>query len=62
MQKCIISCVMTLSLFLWGITPASATEDNNPVDIVTSERWMMSKQENKLAYVLSIESAIYIET
>ena len=60
MQKFMISCVMTLSLLLVG-TPASAAEDSNPVDAVTGELWMMSTQDNKLAYVLGIESAIYIE-
>ena len=50
---------MALALFLGG--SALASNDLNPVDIVTGELWMMSKQEEKLAYVLGIESAICIE-
>ena len=60
-QKCILSCAMALALLLGGAALAAATEDHNPVDIVTGELWMMSMQEEKLAYVLGIESAIYIE-
>ena len=61
MQKCIISCVTALTLLLGGFTSASASRDMNPVDSVTGELWTMSTQEAKLAYVLGIESAIYIE-
>ena len=61
MQKIMISCVMALALLFGGSALASATEDSNPVDIVTGELWMLSKQEEKLAYVLGLESAIYIE-
>ena len=50
---------MALALLSGVSTPASA--DANPVDIVTGELWLASKQEEKLAYVLGIESAIYIE-
>ena len=60
MQKFMISCAMALALLAWPAL-ASAAEDRNPVDIVTGELWVMSKQEEKLAYVLGIESAIYIE-
>ena len=61
MQKLMISCVMVLALFFCGPALASVTEDLNPVDLVTGELWMMSNQEEKLAYVLGIESAIYME-
>ena len=61
MQKCMISCAMALALLLGGSALASVAEDLNPIDIVTGELWMMSTQEEKLAYVLGIESAIYIE-
>ena len=60
-QKCLISCAMALALLVSGPALASVPENLNPVDIVTGERWMMSKQEEKLAYVLGIESAICIE-
>lgn len=61
MQKYMILCVMALVVLLGGGASASAVEDSNPVDIVTGELWMLSKQEEKLAYVLGIESAICIE-
>ena len=61
MQKCMVSCVMALVLLWGGTVSALAAEASNPVDIVTGELWMLSKQEEKLAYVLGIESAIYIE-
>jgi len=52
---------MVLALLFGGPTLASVAEDLNPVDIVTGKLWVMSTQEEKLAYVLGIESAIYIE-
>jgi len=52
---------MALVLLLGGAASALAAEDSNPVDIVTGELWMASKQEEKLAYILGIESAICIE-
>ena len=61
MKKIIILCVTVLALLSGGPPSASATEDRNPVDIVTGELWMTSKQEEKLAYILGIESAICIE-
>ena len=62
MQKFMISSLMALVLLLGGVAPTSATsEGSNPVDIVTGELWMTSKQEEKLAYIFGIESAIYVE-
>ena len=52
---------MALALLLGGFAPASAVENHNPVDIVTGELWMKSRQEEKLAYLLGIESAIFVE-
>jgi len=56
-----ISFGMALVLLLGWSAAAPAVEDSNPVDLVTGEVWMMSQRENKLAYVLGIESAIYVE-
>ena len=60
MRKC-VPCIMALVLLLSGFAPASAGRDGNPVDLLTGELWMMSRQEEKLAYLFGIESAICIE-
>ncbi len=61
MRKILTSCVMALTLLLGGAALASAAEELNPVDIVTGDLWMMSKQEEKLSYILGVESAITVE-
>jgi hypothetical protein len=52
---------MALILLFGGAVPGARADNLNPVDTVTGELWMLSSQEEKLAYLLGIESAISLE-